>query len=91
MLFSQNAGAKVQFFCEIQKLFCTFALVFSVFYMKRLKNTLGLMLMALGTVLLAVLHVLNLTFVNALLFLPLLLIMAGIIIHVYMQKRQSRY
>ncbi len=47
--------------------------------------------MALGTVLLAVLHVLNLTFVNALLFLPLLLIMAGIIIHVYMQKRQSRY
>ncbi len=91
MLFLQNAGAKVQFFCEIQKLFCTFALVFSVFYMKRLKNTLGLMLMALGTVLLAVLHVLNLTFVNALLFLPLLLIMAGIIIHVYMQKRQSRY
>ncbi len=59
--------------------------------MKRLKNTLGLMLMALGTVLLAVLHVLNLTFVNALLFLPLLLIMAGIIIHVYMQKRESRY
>ncbi len=91
MLFLQNAGAKVQFFCEIQKLFCTFALVFSVFYMKRLKNTLGLMLMALGTVLLAVLHVLNLTFVNALLFLPLLLIMAGIIIHVYMQKRESRY
>ena len=91
MLFLQNAGAKVQLFCEIQKLFCTFALVFSVFYMKRLKNTLGLMLMALGTVLLAVLHVLNLTFVNALLFLPLLLIMAGIIIHVYMQKRQSRY
>ena len=91
MLFLQNAGAKVQFFCEIQKLFCTFALVFSVFYMKRLKNTLGLMLMALGTVLLAVLHVLNLTFLNALLFLPLLLIMAGIIIHVYMQKRQSRY
>lgn len=47
--------------------------------------------MALGTVLLAVLHVLNLTFVNALLFLPLLLILVGIIIHVYMQKRQSRY
>ena len=59
--------------------------------MKRLKNALGLMLMALGTVLLAVLHVLNLTFVNALLFLPLLLILVGIIIHVYMQKRQSRY
>ena len=91
MLFLQNAGAKVQFFCEIQKLFCTFALVFSVFYMKRLKNALGLMLMALGTVLLAVLHVLNLAFVNALLFLPLLLILTGIIIHVYMQKRQSRY
>ena len=91
MLFLQNAGAKVQFFCEIQKLFCTFALVFSVFYMKRLKNALGLMLMVLGTVLLAILHVLNLTFVNALLFLPLLLILAGIIIHVYMQKRQSRY
>ncbi len=91
MLFLQNAGAKVQLFCEIQKLFCTFALVFSVFYMKRLKNALGLMLMALGTVLLVVLHVLNLTFVNALLFVPLLLILAGIVVHVYMQKRQSRY
>ena len=91
MLFLQNAGAKVRFFCEIQKLFCTFALVFSVFYMKRLKNALGLMLMVLGTVLLAILHVLNLTFVNALLFLPLLLILVGIIIHVYMQKRESRY
>ena len=47
--------------------------------------------MALGTVLLVVLHVLNLTFVNALLFVPLLLILAGIVVHVYMQKRQSRY
>ena len=91
MLFLRNAGAKVQLFCEIQKLFCTFALVFSVFYMKRLKNALGLMLMALGTVLLAVLHLLNLTSFNILLFVPLLLIVAGVVIHVYMQKRQSRY
>lgn len=59
--------------------------------MKRLKNALGLMLMALGTVLLAVLHLLNLTSFNVLLFVPLLLIVAGVVIHVYMQKRQSRY
>ena len=91
MLFLQNAAAKVQLFCDIQKLFCTFALVFSVFYMKKLKNGLGLMLIVLGSVLLVVLHVLHLTFVNALLLMPLVMIVAGAVMMVYRQKRQSKY
>ena len=91
MLFLQNAAAKVQLFCDIQKLFCTFALVFSVFYMKKLKNGLGLMLIVLGSVLLVVLHVLHLTFVNTLLMMPLAMIVAGAVMMVYRQKRQSIY
>ena len=59
--------------------------------MKKLKNALGIMLIVLGVVLLAVLHVLHLTFINMLLVVPLLLIITGVVVHITVQKRQSKY
>ena len=49
------------------------------------------MLIVLGVVLLAVLHVLHLTFINMLLVVPLLLIITGLVVHITVQKRQSKY
>ena len=59
--------------------------------MKGLIGYLGTGLMVLGAVLLAVLHLLHLTFINSLLLLPLALIVGGIFLHVWTLKRQSRY
>ena len=37
------------------------------------------------------LHLLRFTFINSLLLAPLFLIIAGIILHVYLLKKQSNY
>ncbi len=58
---------------------------------QRAEQYVGLGLMTLGVVLLVVLHVLQLTFVNRLLVVPSLLILAGFLLHLHAQKRQSRY
>ncbi|MBR1414561.1 MAG: hypothetical protein IJ570_01695 [Prevotella sp.] len=54
-----------------------------------LKKHIGLGLMALGTALLVALHLLRLTFVNALLFLPLVLVVLGLVLHVHAMKREG--
>ena len=55
-----------------------------------LKN-LALALILLGVLFLAAQHFLHFTFVNALLLVPLFLIVAGIVIFVWGQKRESKY
>ena len=59
--------------------------------MKRIKKSLGLAFMALGTVLLVVLHVFRLTFVNALLLTPLALVFLGLVLYVWALKQESKY
>ena len=59
--------------------------------MNFLRKNLGLGLILLGVVLLLVLHLLHLTFVNTLLLVPLIFILAGIVFHVWMMKRDSLY
>ena len=48
-------------------------------------------LIFLGVALLVVLHLLHFTFINTLLLVPLFLILIGIILHVWMMKRDSVY
>ena len=59
--------------------------------MNFIRKRLGLGLVILGVALLVVLHLLHFTFVNMLLLVPLFLILAGIILHVWMMKRDSLY
>ena len=59
--------------------------------MRRYKDKLGLAMVCLGVLLLAVSFVFGLTVHDWLLFLSLLLIVVGVIVYVWMLKRQSRY
>ena len=59
--------------------------------MNFIKKQLGLALILLGVVLLIVLHTVHLTFVNSLLIIPLFLILAGTLCHVWAMKRESKY
>ena len=59
--------------------------------MNWLKNHVGTGLIVLGVALFTALHLLRLTFVNELLFLPLLFIVVGILLHVRAMKRESKY
>jgi Ca2+/Na+ antiporter len=59
--------------------------------MKFLKNYGGIVLIFMGVLMLTVLHLVHFTFINALLIVPLLMIIAGVVFHVYRQKRQSAY
>ena len=59
--------------------------------MKFFKNYGGITLISAGVLILAVLHAVHFTIINALLIIPLLLIIGGIIWHVYWLKKQSPY
>lgn len=59
--------------------------------MRRLKKYSGLLLMVVGVAMLAALHMLHMTFVNVLLFVPLLIILMGVVMHVRYVKSQSSY
>ena len=59
--------------------------------MKKARKSIGLALILIGIALLAVQYLLHFTFVNALLILPLCLIIVGLGIHVWMMKRESPY
>lgn len=56
-----------------------------------LPSYLGLGIMAVGVILLVVLHLVNITFINLLLILPLCFILGGLILYVWGAKRESRY
>ena len=47
------------------------------------------MLIFVGIVLMTVLHIVHLTFINWLLFIPLLLIVGGVVLHVWQEKKAS--
>ena len=51
----------------------------------------GLTFICLGVAMLAVLHIYGLTFSNRLLLIPLAFVLLGFIIHVWVQKKESRY
>ena len=59
--------------------------------MRILKETAGLALILLGIMLLATSYLLHISFFNIQLLLPLFFIFIGVIIHVLMQKHDSRY
>jgi len=59
--------------------------------MKFLQKYIGIALIVVGSLMLILLQVCHFTFVNALLLLPLGFIIAGVVIHVWMIKRESRY
>ena len=85
----QNAAAKVRFFLQTPKFFRNFATHFSIYCM--FKRYLGLILMAIGVVSLTLLQVFHLTFLNVLLLLSLALVAVGLVVHVWLLKRQSNY
>jgi hypothetical protein len=51
----------------------------------------GLALILLGVLLLVTLHLLHFTFVNVVLLTPFFIILAGVVLQVWMMKRESRY
>ena len=51
----------------------------------------GLALILLGVLLLAALYLLHFTFVNVVLLTPFFIILAGVVLQVWMMKRESRY
>ena len=51
----------------------------------------GLFLVVIGVLALIVLHFIHVTFINALLVPPLLIIIIGVMLHVWLLKRESRY
>ena len=55
------------------------------------KRYLGLILMAIGVVSLTLLQVFHVTFLNVLLLLSLALVAVGLVVHVWLLKRQSNY
>lgn len=64
---------------------------FFTIYMKFLKKYIGWSLIVLGILLLVTLQLLHLNFINAPLFIALGIIILGLILHVWSQKRESRY
>lgn len=60
-------------------------------YMKFILKYSGLALILLGVLLLAALHLLHFTFVNVVLLTPFFIILAGVVLQVWMMKRESRY
>ena len=59
--------------------------------MKSFLKYLGLALIFLGTAAFVALHVFHITFVNKLMAIPMILILVGTILFVWMMKRQSSY
>jgi len=59
--------------------------------MKKLIKPVGLGLMVVGVGALVALHVVQLTFVNVLLLVPLALVLTGFVLIVWGMKRESRY
>ena len=59
--------------------------------MKKLIKPIGFGLMVAGVGTLAVLHVVQLTFVTLLLFVPLAMVLVGFVLIVWGMKRESRY
>jgi hypothetical protein len=59
--------------------------------MKSFLKYLGLAFIFIGTGLFVALHLLGFTFVNKLMTVPLVLIIGGTVLFVWMLKRQSRY
>ena len=51
----------------------------------------GITFICLGVAVLTLLHVYGLTFSNRLLLIPLALIFLGLVIHVWVQKKESKY
>lgn len=94
MLFLQFAGAKVQknigFQAISTNLFCTFALNLTI-YMKLLVKYSGIALIILGVLLFSTLQILHFTFVNIVTFIPLVIVIVGVSLHVWSKKRESRY
>ena len=94
MLFLQFAGAKVQKNIGFQAIstnfFCTFALNLTI-YMKLLVKYSGIALIILGVLLFSTLQILHFTFVNIVTFIPLVIVIVGVSLHVWSKKRESRY
>ena len=94
MLFLQFAGAKVQknigFQAISTNLFSTFALNLTI-YMKLLVKYSGIALIILGVLLFSTLQILHFTFVNIVTFIPLVIVIVGVSLHVWSKKRESRY
>lgn len=59
--------------------------------MKSFLKYLGLALILLGTAAFVALHVFHITFVNKLMTVPLVLILGGTVLFVWMLKKQSSY
>ena len=59
--------------------------------MKLLVKYGGLGLIFLGVLLFAMLQLLHFTFVNVITFIPLVIIIVGVSLHVWSKKRESRY
>jgi len=56
-----------------------------------MKRYVGLVLMAIGVILMLVLHKTGIAFLNKILIIPFLVLLAGFGIHVWMLKRESKY
>jgi uncharacterized membrane protein len=57
--------------------------------MKLLNKYAGLILILAGVMLMVLLHFLHITFLNWLLFIPLLLVIAGVVLHVWREKKET--
>ena len=63
----------------------------AVMWVCKARQYIGLTYMCLGVAILVALHLYGLTFSNRLLLIPLALVLLGATVHVWVQKRESRY
>lgn len=54
-------------------------------------KTIGILLIIIGVTLFVVLHILRFTFLNILLFIPLVFVLLGFVLYLIGMKRESRY
>ena len=59
--------------------------------MKLLVKYSGIALIILGVLLFSTLQILHFTFVNIVTFIPLVIVIVGVSLHVWSKKRESRY
>jgi len=59
--------------------------------MKKITDYIGIALISIGVLTLTGLHISGVTFINWLLAIPLLLILTGVVLHVWQQKRKGCY
>jgi len=91
MLFLQFAGAKVQKLFGLWVMYYDFICNFAANLTIYMKKFAGIALVVFGVLMLIVINLVHLTFLNILQLVPLIIIIIGVVVHVWLLKKESSY